>query len=104
MAETLEDKLAKIKRGDDAILKLFQEHMKSGSPMYTADFLLLGVAKRTLALSSGFRGLIETRNFTCAAALVRMQVDPALRVFAGTLVPNTADYAMAVLRGDPINK
>lgn len=104
VAETLEEKLAKIERADKAILNMFKDAMQPGADMHMSDFVLIGVAKRTLALSEGFRGLIEARNFTCAAALVRMQLDTALRIFAAGLVHNSEDYARAVFMGEPIDK
>ena len=104
MVEVLEEKLARIERREQEILKLFQSWIQLGAPIYMSDFLLIGVAKRTLSLSEGFRMLIAGRNFTSAAGLVRMQLDTALRVFAGSLVPDSENYAEAVFMGRPVNK
>jgi hypothetical protein len=103
VAETLKDKLAKIEQGENLILKLFKEWMDANSSMYISDFFRIGVAKRTLALSQGFRMHIEARNFTCAAALLRMQVDTALRVYAAFLVPSAEKYAKAVFDGERVD-
>ena len=72
--------------------------------MLPSDIFLVGVAKRTLALSEGFRTHIAARNFTCAAALLRLQVDTALRVYAACLVPNSERYAEAVFNGDEVHR
>jgi len=104
MAETLADKLAKQERAEREIIKMFQRFIQPGDNMFVADFFLVGVIKRAVSLSSGFRGLIEARNFTSAAALLRMQIDTAMRINAAALVSNTEEFAMAVLHGDPINR
>lgn len=54
--------------------------IKDGSPMFVVDLFVFGAVKRTLAQSSGFRKLIEARNFPSAAILLRTQIDTAMRV------------------------
>jgi hypothetical protein len=104
MPETLEAKLAKIERGEQQILRMFQEYMQPGSDMYLSDFLMVGVVKRTVSLADGFRTLTTARNFTCAAALVRMQLDTAFRLYAATLTHSPEKYAHEVFHGKPIDK
>jgi hypothetical protein len=70
MAQTLEERLKKIERGDAELLKLFPSLVKaSGNAMYTSDFMIIGAIKRTLSLSQGFRTHIRDRNFICAGTL-----------------------------------
>jgi hypothetical protein len=102
--ETLEEKLAKIERGENQILKIFPQFIQPGDDMHVSDMVLLGIIKRTLALSGGFRGHIQNKNFTCAAALLRMQMDTALRVFAATLYSSPEQYAMAVFDGQQVDR
>jgi hypothetical protein len=104
MAENLEQKLAKIERGDSELLKLFQQLIRKGDDMYVSDFLMLGALKRTLALSQGFRAHIRDRNFTCAGTLVRAQLDTALRVNALSLCTDTEKFASAVLGGERVDR
>ncbi len=104
MAETLDEKLAKQERAEHTLLQLFHPIIQSGDNMYVADFFLIGVIKRAVSLSSGFRALIAARNFTCAASLLRMQIDTAMRLNAAALSPSPEDFAMAVFKGEPINK
>jgi hypothetical protein len=104
MAETLDEKLGKQERAERKLLQLFHPVIQSGDNMYVSDFFLIGVLKRAISLSSGFRALIAARNFTCAASLLRMQLDTAMRLNAAALSPNAADFALAVFRGDPVNK
>lgn len=104
MAETLDEKLATIERNEKQMLDLFAAFIKPKADFYVGDMVLYGVAKRALALSSGFRTLIKERNFTSAAALLRMQLDTALRLYAARLVSDPAHYANTIYEGKPVNK
>lgn len=104
MSEMLEDKLAKIEHGDEELRRYFLQAMKNDPSIYVSDLIILGALKRTLALSSGFRTHIQDRNFTCAAALLRLQLDTALRLYAGSLCNNSDEYAEALLHGKRIDK
>jgi hypothetical protein len=104
MSETLEQKLEKIGRLEQEILRKLAAQIGPNSDMYVSHFMMLGAAKRTVSLGKGFRTLVQARNFVCAAPLVRMQIDTALRVYAGTLVVDAESYARAVHAGEPIDK
>jgi hypothetical protein len=104
MSETLEQKLAKTETADDQLRQYFSHAISDDPSMYVSDFILFGALKRTLALSDGFRGHIRNRNFTCAAALARLQLDTALRLYAADLYGDTEKYAQEVLHGKAVNK
>jgi len=104
MSATLEERLAKIERADEELRQYFLRAMQADTSLYVGDFLILGALKRTLALSAGFRGHIRDRNFTCAGALLRLQLDTALRLYAGTLYKNPQEYAEAVFKGARVDK
>ena len=104
MSETLEQKLAKIEETDEVLRQHFGREMQKDPSIYVSDLVLFGALKRTLALSDGFRGHIRNRNFTCAAALSRLQLDTALRLYAGSLYGNTEEYAEAVFQGKRVDK
>jgi hypothetical protein len=104
MAEKLDEKLAKIERGDNQLLRVFAELTKVGAQSYLSDILIIGALKRTLALSQGFRTHIRDKNFTCAGTLMRAQLDTALRVNALSLCSNCEDYARGVLEGKRVDK
>ena len=75
-----------------------------GGALYPFDLLACGAIKRSLALSSGFRSLIGAKNLTCAAALLRMQLDTSMRFFAGFTVDKPHDYALEIFKGTPVRK
>ena len=70
--------------------------------VYPFDLFANGAANRSLALSSGFRTMIRDRNFICAGAIVRLQLDTAFRFYAGFLVNNPHQFATDVLAGKQI--
>lgn len=71
---------------------------------YPVDLLAVGALKRSAALCSGFSRMIGDRNFTCAASLLRLQLDNALRFFATFLVKDPHGFALAVIDGTPVRK
>lgn len=72
--------------------------------VYPFDLFANGAVNRSLALLSGFCTLIRDRNLICAGALLRLQLDTAIRFFAGFIVENPHDFALAVLNGKQICK
>jgi hypothetical protein len=104
MPDTLEDKLVAIEAQDEELRQHFLKEMQADPTLYVADFVIYGALKRTLSLSDGFRGHIRERNFTCAGALLRLQLDTALRLYAAKLHRNPFAYAEAVFHGKPINR
>jgi hypothetical protein len=104
VSETLGQKLAKIEQADDHLRQHFVREMREDPSIYMSDLIIFGALKRTLALSDGFRGHILNRNFTCAAALMRLQLDTALRLYAADLYGDTEEYARAVFDGKPVDK
>jgi hypothetical protein len=104
MAETLEERLARIERLEAELLRKFPQFVQPDSDMYVMHFLLFGALKRTLAHADGFRKHINDRNFICAGTIMRAQLDTALRVNALSLVRDPEQFASDVMAGKPINK
>jgi hypothetical protein len=67
------------------------------------DFFVIGAMRRTLAQIKGFRTLIESKNFPCAAGIVRMQIDTAMRMNGLTLVEDREAMAKAIIDGAAMN-
>ncbi len=98
----LSGRLAVLVRLDEQLFELTMGYL-SESALYPMDFLANGAVKRALALSSGFRSMIEAKNMVCAGALLRLQVDTALRVYAAYIVPAPHEFASAVLEGAKVS-
>lgn len=67
--------------------------------VFSTDLVALGAARRTYALIDGFVALLRQRNPLCCGALLRLQLDTAMRFFACWLVDKPEEVASA-LRDD----
>ena len=72
--------------------------------LYGFDLLAIAAARRSLALSVGFRTMVRDQNLICAGAILRLQLDTAIRIFAGFIVDDPHDFAIAVIEGKRINR
>src|SRR5277367_1434699 len=75
----------------------FTKHFVPDKQLTYADFFGMGIGRRTLALSSGFRSMVEQRNSLCALPIVRMQLDTALRLYAGFFVTDHQKFCEKVI-------
>lgn len=75
-----------------------------GGKMFPLDILAAATIKRSLALISGFTALVRANNYTCAASLLRLQLDSCLRFFAAFIVDKPHELAHNVLKGTPIRQ
>lgn len=103
--DLLAKRLSELEELENSLLDLAMKCMQAhGGDFYSMDFLANGASNRTLALSSGFRRMIEDRNMICAGSLLRLQVDTALRFYAAFIVEDPHAYAHEMLKGTRINK
>jgi hypothetical protein len=86
------------------IYSVFTTHFVPDKQLTYADFFGMGIGRRTLALSSGFRSMVEQRNSLCALPIVRMQLDTALRLYAGFFVTDHQEFCEKVVQGKQINQ
>ena len=70
--------------------------------IYPMDILAIAVLNRSVCLLSGFSDLIEKKNFTSAAPLVRLQLDNLLRFHAAWLVEKPHDFATKIINGEKV--
>lgn len=75
-----------------------------GGAHYPFDEFALGAIKRTLSQLSAFRTLIESGNLMCGRAILRMQLDTAMRFAAARLARDPHDFALKVMGGKRINE
>lgn len=73
-----------------------------GGKMFPLDILASATIKRSLALIKGFTTLVKLHNYSCAASLLRLQLDSCLRLFAAFIVDKPHDLASNVLKGESI--
>lgn len=94
-----EDVEAALLASELAIAQAMVDAYQKRSAITHADFYAMGIARRATALSAGFRSMVEQRNSLCALPLVRMQLDTALRLYAGFFAPDHLAFCDAVFRG-----
>ncbi|MFQ1373379.1 hypothetical protein ACJWSE_01630 [Klebsiella pneumoniae] len=91
-----------LERADNEIKELF---IQMQGKDFGYDFLLaIGIARRSCALTSGFKSMLEAKNSLCALALVRMQLDNSLRLYAGFFSKDRMKFSKDVLNGKIISK
>jgi len=96
------DKLRKLRK---ELLSLGSEIMLAGSmSIYPMDFVIIGIVKRCLSITSALEKLVLEWNMTCARAVLRMQLDTVLRLSAFWLSPDLQKMATDVMGGKQINK
>jgi hypothetical protein len=101
--ESVESSIARLDELDEAHLALGDQMLQAfGGTMYGMDLLAVGALNRSKAHIAGFRQLVHSKNLVCAGALLRLQLDTALRFHAAWLVSDPHDFALAVLRGEHV--
>ena len=103
-APNLAARLARIDRLESELARKAAGLVGRGAQLGHADFFIFGALRRTLAQARGFRDLIVARNFPCAAAILRLQIDTAMRVNALSLVEDQDATCKAVLDGERFNR
>ncbi|MEJ0019720.1 MAG: hypothetical protein WDN25_24840 [Acetobacteraceae bacterium] len=98
-----EDAYAALVASEKAIADVCFKHLQPG-PITYASLFGMGIGRRALALSSGFRSMVEQRNSLCALPMVRMQLDTALRLYAGFFVSDHQKFCYDVFHGAQINR
>ena len=89
---------------EEAITATCAEYLKPNAPLTLAHFVGMGIARRASALSSGFRSMVDQRNSLCALPIVRMQLDTALRLYAGFFVSDHQAFCNEIIQGKQIDR
>ncbi len=100
----LSQRLARLQKLEAELIRKGAGFLQQHAGLTQCDFFVLGAMRRTLAQSTGFRALIEMKNFPCAAGILRMQIDSAMRINALTIVDDREATAKAILDGTPMNR
>lgn len=100
---TLEERLAKIDKLGEEFTHKLPSLVGSDSEISYCDFFVFGAIRRMLAQIAGFCQLIEAKNFPCAASILRMQIDTAMRINALTIVEDRESMCAAILKGEHLN-
>jgi len=96
ISAALEDTLRRDAAIIDAGSRVFLESV------YPPDLFVAAVLNRSLQLVHGFVDLVRAKNYLTATPLFRLQLDNALRLWAGTLVESFDVFTKQVLQGEQI--
>jgi hypothetical protein len=97
---TLGHRLKRIEELEGELLRKVASLVEADSTLTHADIFILGATKRAVAQSCGFRELLRIRNFPCAAGILRMQLDTAMRINAFTIVEDMDVFARRLFDGE----
>jgi hypothetical protein len=92
-----------VHRTNNPLLRKAAALFEKNADLTHTDMVVLGAVQRTLAQSRGFRKLIKTKNFPCAAAILRMQLDTGMRINALRIVENRNQFCEQILKGTRFN-
>ena len=105
MEDKIESGLQRLKEKEKRMLRLAGLGMQADDgAMYPFDFWTNAATNRGIQLSSGFRSSIKKRNAICSGALLRLQIDTALRFSTGWLVKDPHGFVGQIMNGEQINK
>lgn len=105
MTPDLDRHISQIEGLRDIHLSLLKKILLAdGGKMFELDILASAVVKRSMSLCAGFSALVRSHNYTCAASLLRFQLDSCLRFFAAYIVEQPHEFASSVLKGVPVRK
>lgn len=104
IGDTYHEQLLAIERAQDRLLSLCSVIMQANSPIYISDFYVLGALKRGMALCAGFRELFKQNNYTCAATMLRLQVDTAARLYALEYVSDKGEFTGKLIAGEKFSR
>jgi hypothetical protein len=83
------------------IKKIFENETRRGR-LYKGSHFIFSIANRAIALNRGYYVLVKANNYVTAIALIRLQIDNCLRLYAMTLVDDPRDFYEKVLGGSEV--
>jgi len=98
------DGLDPLREQHYAVLEKFMLHSSSDPNDFIAPAIAAVALNRSLRVIKGYRVLVEQENLTCASALVRLQIDSAMRANALHLTSDPKELLRRVRVGEPLGK
>lgn len=104
LSQPAENLLEGLKDSQKQILKLYVSRIQAGGDFDTVHMFLYGIANRTMSQTRAFVQVVEDRNSLVATALLRLQLDTAMRLYAIFWVGNAHNFCQRVISGEQIDK
>jgi hypothetical protein len=103
LSENVKNRIAHLRESRGAHAEAVRKLAEAdGGRIFGVDLIAWAALNRSLSLLDGFATLIETGNILCAGALLRLQVDSSMRLYACWLVDNPHTLIEPLLRGEPL--
>lgn len=90
-------------RAENELLETYQKHLPN-RPFGYRHVYLCGAARRALAQSRAFKSCVEDKNGLVALAILRLQLDTVLRLYALYWVADPEKFAQEVFNGKQIDR
>jgi hypothetical protein len=100
---TLDEILNAAVRKGELSMSLVGRLLRNGQAFYASDLVLMGAGRRVHDHAVGFRAMVKSHNMTCAASILRMQLDTAMRLNARNLVSDPEAFCIAVIEQERID-
>lgn len=102
-SQNVKDRVDYLRQSHELHTELFQKLAASDEGrIFGVDLVAWAVLNRSLSLIDGFSMIIESGNILCAGALLRMQLDSAMRLHACWLVEDPHTLVEPLLTGKPL--
>ena len=99
----LDNRVQRIHDTEGEHLDLLQQIVSADfGNVFGVDLVAIAAIHRSLALIDGFVVLVQRNNPLCALALLRLQLDSVMRLFACTLVADPHSLASDLLQDRPL--
>lgn len=101
---SLRNELNKLNAINSTIIETGKNNVTAGKGFYQFDLFFIPLLNKSLNLNTGYINLVENGNFITAGALVRIQLDNLLRIYAPTIIDiNVDEFASQILGGKKLN-
>ncbi len=101
---SLKTELDKLIALNSVIIDAGKRNMTAEKGLFQFDLFLIPLLNKALNLNVGYVNLVQNGNFITAGALVRIQLDNLLRLFAPSIIDiNPDEFALQILGGKKLN-
>lgn len=84
-----------LEEGKKLLLEEWMKMFKADEwRLFSLDFFVLGILKRSVLLISWFVTLIKAKNFLSAVSLIRLHLDSLLQLYWARVVKNPHEYSL----------
>ena len=103
--KTVMEHIETLRNSRQEHINLLGSILKSdGAKIWGVDLVVAAVINRSIALINGYTKMVEDRNVLCSNALLRLQLDNIIRLYACWLVDDPHSIAVLLLDGKPLKK